>query len=634
MAERRLAYINTTEGDVYELEPGDSTILGGLTMSGNIDMDSAGKVVNANAATADGDVLVYGQSGANLAGLDIDTADITMNGRKVTGLGAPSAAADSATKEYVDQQVTQGRVWREAVLHVNQLDGTDGINAAVALVLQNNAADDDRVVLTDGTTTRTYYFGTGTGDVGVTIGANAAESMANLAAAIEADGSAIWGAVFSTDLDAINADGVVVIVEDANSGTAPEIYGTNWGAGDCQIVDFGGELDYTSKTLADIPSADPASTNFGFRRVAASLVDGETHVSLEDDVIYIWDDGANTWQTTSGSGSIPDATSASGGGVKGKVTFDSDKGLAVTSGVAEVTLAASAGLKFSGGQVAIEPNDFAGTGLEDDGADNLRLAAQGNGIAGGAGSTLSVDPDSETGGNTAPVTVGSNGVGVDVSAMAGDGVQADGSARLAVHLDASGSALELTGTTPNKTLGIKLEASNPTLQVDGSNQLGVKPDGDKALEAGTGGLAVKVDGTTVSFDGSGQLQAVGAAEAERLENTLTTATDATANGDPVYINGNSTVGKARADTLVKSRVIGVIRTGAGAAGSTPEVVSHGPCPGILTSATANTKYFLGSAGGVTTSLPGVGEVIFRCGYAQNETDLWVHLRRIGRRASA
>lgn len=635
MAERKPIFLNLTggENEVEEMATSDSITLGGLTMGGDINMNSAGKVTNANAATTDGDVLVYGQSGANLAGLDIDTADLTMNDRKITGLGAPTADGDATTKAYVDQQVTQGRVWREAVLHATQLDNTDGINAAVALVLQNQAVDDDRVVLTDGSTTRTYYFGTGTGDVSVTIGGTVAESMQNLASAIEGDGSSIWGAVFTTDLDGIDSDGVVVIIEDANSGTAPEIYGTNWDAGDCQIVDFGGEYDYTKKTLENIPSSDPASTNFGFRRTQANLVDGETHVSLEDDVLRTWDDSGNVWQTTSGAGSIPDATSASGGGVKGKVTFDSDKGLSVTSGIAEVTLAASAGLKFTGGSLAIEPNDFAGTGLEDDGADNLRLAAQGNGIAGGAGSTLSVDPDSESGGNIAPVSVGSNGVGLDIDTIDGDGLSADGSARLQVALDGSGSGLELTGTTPDKTLGIKLEASNPTLQIDGSNQLGAKLDGTKGVQAGSGGIEVKVDATTISFDGSGQLQAVGSAEAERIENTLTTATDATSNGDPVYINGNSTIGKSLANDLAKSRVIGVIRTGAGVAGSTPEVVSHGKCAGILSSATAGTRYFLQDAGGINTSLPAAGSYVVRVGYAFNADDLWVRIRHLGKRAA-
>jgi len=38
----------------------------------------------------------------------------------------------------------------------------------------------------------------------------------------------------------------------------------------------------------------------------------------------------------------------------------------------------------------IDVSDFAGTGLEDDGSENLRLASQGTGISGGGGSTLSI----------------------------------------------------------------------------------------------------------------------------------------------------------------------------------------------------------------------------------------------------
>lgn len=62
----------------------------------------------------------------------------------------------------------------------------------------------------------------------------------------------------------------------------------------------------------------------------------------------------------------------------------------------------------------IEPADFAGTGLEDDGADNLRLATQGDGIAGGGGTTLSVDPATEVAGSRAAVYVGADGVGIDL----------------------------------------------------------------------------------------------------------------------------------------------------------------------------------------------------------------------------
>jgi hypothetical protein len=67
-----------------------------------------------------------------------------------------------------------------------------------------------------------------------------------------------------------------------------------------------------------------------------------------------------------------------------------------------VTVTAGDGLK-DGGEVAlgasvtlnIEPADFAGSGLEDDGSDNLRIAAAaaGDGLTGGAGSALALDID-------------------------------------------------------------------------------------------------------------------------------------------------------------------------------------------------------------------------------------------------
>lgn len=46
-------------------------------------------------------------------------------------------------------------------------------------------------------------------------------------------------------------------------------------------------------------------------------------------------------------------------------------------------------------------------------------------------------------------------------------------------------------------LRIKLEGSNPTLQINGSNELGVKLDGSGAIVTGASGLAVAVDGSTI-----------------------------------------------------------------------------------------------------------------------------------------
>ena len=45
-------------------------------------------------------------------------------------------------------------------------------------------------------------------------------------------------------------------------------------------------------------------------------------------------------------------------------------GIDITSGVVSVDLASGGGLKIVSTELAVEPNDFAGSGLVDDGSDN------------------------------------------------------------------------------------------------------------------------------------------------------------------------------------------------------------------------------------------------------------------------
>jgi len=67
-------------------------------------------------------------------------------------------------------------------------------------------------------------------------------------------------------------------------------------------------------------------------------------------------------------------------------------GIDIAAGTISTDLKASGGLKIDTTELAVEPADFAGTGLEDDGSDNLRIAAAaaGNGLTGGGGSALAV----------------------------------------------------------------------------------------------------------------------------------------------------------------------------------------------------------------------------------------------------
>lgn len=85
-----------------------------------VDMNS-NKVTAVAAATVAGDALAYGQSGASLSGL-------ALGGQRLTGLGAPSAATDAATKQYVDQLI-QGLAWQNEVL--SQGDNTPPVGPSL-----------------------------------------------------------------------------------------------------------------------------------------------------------------------------------------------------------------------------------------------------------------------------------------------------------------------------------------------------------------------------------------------------------------------------------------------------------------------------------------------------------------------
>ena len=82
------------------------------------------------------------------------------------------------------------------------------------------------------------------------------------------------------------------------------------------------------------------------------------------------------------------------------------------------------------------------------------------------------------------------------SLVGGDMIAVSGST-ISVDL-ATTSGLE--STNPGNAAGqlrVKLEASNPTLKIDGSNQLGAKLDAAGAVQTGASGLLVGVDGSTI-----------------------------------------------------------------------------------------------------------------------------------------
>lgn len=298
-----------------------------------------------------------------LLGLDVGANGIDLGGvGKVFDMAPGTNPGDAVTLAQLQQAVINGGTVKELLLCQDQLNNTLGIRAAAAMYFTAQPVSTDNVVIDNGTIARTYQFGTG-GDVTVTIGATAADSMANLAAAITADGTGVWdGAFTASGLAEINASGVIVVMErtvPAGDSTS-RIYGTWATQANAQVVEYasGGvvDLDYQSNVNATLPSADPAEGRFGLRRQQSALLDGEIHNMRKDNSLYSWDDTGDMWNVLSGASSVPDATEGSGGGLKGKITADSDQGLDITAGVLSIVLESDGAIVFDATNFGLEIN--------------------------------------------------------------------------------------------------------------------------------------------------------------------------------------------------------------------------------------------------------------------------------------
>lgn len=197
---------------------------------------------------------------------------------------------------------------------------------------------------------------------------------------------------------------------------------------------------------------------------------------------------------------------------------------------------------------------------------------------------------------------------------------------LEVFLNAAGG-LEKTASG----VGLKINDTPDTLDVDAS---GLKVTGLPALFK-INGVAVSAAVTTANLNelvGGGQtsLHSHAPTPTDRVEEE-TTANTSISLGDPVSMSSvNNRVVKGDAASDAAARVIGVAVNTA-TAGNPVSVVKRGTATGVLIGATPNTPYYLAAGGGLTTSLPAVGNRVIMVGYAKNATDLEVVIHDYGKR---
>jgi hypothetical protein len=234
----------------------------------------------------------------------------------------------------------------------------------------------------------------------------------------------------------------------------------------------------------------------------------------------------------------------------------------------------------------------------------------------------------------------------------GDGI-AVGSDDIAIDLAASNPGLQLTGTSPNKKLsvltdgahGVIVGASGVELEIDLTpGTLKVDADGlgvtglpslftinDSAVSANVTAtnLGTLTAGSSSNAD---SLHTHSVAEAQRIEGTHLNNAAVTA-GRAVRWSGTANeVIHADNAAAANCRAIGVARTGGAANPGTSEVVKVGVCTAVLSGATVNTPYFLGTNGALVllASVPNPGQVV-RMGYAVNGTDLDVQIQDYGKK---
>ena len=192
-------------------------------------------------------------------------------------------------------------------------------------------------------------------------------------------------------------------------------------------------------------------------------------------------------------------------------------------------------------------------------------------------------------------------------------------------------------TVSGGVISVHLGATNPGLSLAG-NTLQAVVDGMRGMAKDGGGLYVKVDGTTMGFDLSGNLKALESEGAAAVSTSLQVLTGVH-KGDPCFItSGGNHVDPSTTDDAT-AKVIGIAEETQLTGDGYVDVVSWGLCPGVLPAMTPaetvvpGTAYYLHAPHGLSTAMPGKGERVIQCGVALNATDLFVRVIDYGKKAA-
>jgi hypothetical protein len=380
-----------------------------------------------------------------------------------------------------------------------------------------------------------------------------------------------------------------------------------------------------ASVAADLTSFTPSGTGVGKTLTAPD--DATAHNTWDTSVVLVLNDrvlvksvgGENSSNLSNGIYTVTQVGNGAGQSLVLTRAVDADQDAEVTAGmfvfVEEGTLNADSGWVLQ----TNNPITVDTTALQ------FVQFSQAGVILGGAGLTKSsatLDVELDTGADAQGVgsNGGNSGLEFDTTGVAG---------KLRVRVNGSGGI-------QRGSSGLELELATVNTLTVGASGLDVAGVPSLFKIAGT---AVGANVTAVNLDaltGGGATALHSHAGAGTAQNVARTqvVSEAIAAADPLYQTGtNNQMGKARADTDAKSYVLGVATTVQGTPGGTTTLVMHGSCAGILSGATAGTRYFLGDTGGIATALPSAGYRVIEVGVAENASDLFVRIVDLGKKAA-
>lgn len=188
----------------------------------------------------------------------------------------------------------------------------------------------------------------------------------------------------------------------------------------------------------------------------------------------------------------------------------------------------------------VDVSDFAGTGLEDDGSENLRLTTQGNGIAGGAGSTLSVQNLNDT------INVVAGGISVNTGSISSGGTNL-------VNADVINSLSASIATDITANAGSVAGTANQVAFFDGDSSV----TGDAEFTYNSGTNVLTIDGSTFGTDVTiaGDLTVQGTTTTVNSETLNVSSSIVRVNFGGAVANGGMEVTDATGGTIVTGSLL-------------------------------------------------------------------------------